>query len=126
MIKTVDLRIFYTYHFTQLQTVLSVDERPKVCIASVAIHLGHERSWLAFSMKHDPVDITLFKWTPRPWNGMSVFTSTCLLVNPQKHFDSFGFEAENKYDNLTENGEQHGWMLFKGFTSVFNNVEVFT
>jgi len=54
------------------------------------------------------------------WNAgteklMSYKTPTCILLNSRKKFDSFGFEAENKYVYLAENHKHHGWMFFQRF-----------
>jgi len=52
------------------------------------------------------------------------FTSTRVLVNPRKQFDSFGFGAEEKYFKLMEENNHHGWMLFQNFASAFYKLEV--
>lgn len=41
---------------------------------------------------------------------------TCALIKPDgKTLDSFGFEAENKYSDLAEEGEHEQWYFFKRF-----------
>jgi len=92
---------------------------------SVAVHLSQERSWVGLSSKDNPVEIYIFTWTSWPFKLWPAYSSTCLLINPHKQFDSFGFEAEEKYFDLTARGENKGWMLFKEFTSVYRNFEVF-
>jgi len=96
-----------------------------VCVISAAIHFGQERTQCGLSFKSDPTIIQCLDiWLSWPIPLASTSTPTCVLINSQKQFDSFGFEAEEKYFNLTANGEHHGWMLFKGFTSAFWNSEV--
>lgn len=46
---------------------------------------------------------------------------TCILVNPNQVFDSFGQDAVDKYDDLASKGQNSGWMMFKQFL----NTEVF-
>jgi len=91
---------------------------------SAAIHIGSERSCYAFSTRDGPERIsTNYNW--RGLNGSpSYFTSTCILVNPKKQFDSFGFDAEEKYSNLTKESKHHGWLLFHNFATAFGKLEV--
>ena len=51
-------------------------------------------------------------------------TPTCVLVNPQKQFDSFGYDAENKYLDLLEDKEHEGWMFFQRFKMILHNSQV--
>ncbi|XP_022325854.2 heat shock 70 kDa protein 12A-like [Crassostrea virginica] len=45
-------------------------------------------------------------------------TPTCLLLTPAGKFDSFGFPAEIKYNNLVNDDEHRGWRFFKRFKMV--------
>jgi hypothetical protein len=54
------------------------------------------------------------------WNAggrqlMSLKTPTCLLLDNNKKFVSFGFEAENEYANLAMDGEQDKYYYFYRF-----------
>ena len=95
-------------------------------VISAAIHFGQERTQCGLSFKHDPTKISLWPVirTSSPIRLASTSSPTCILINSQKQFDSFGFDAEEKYFNLTADSEHHDWMLFKGFTSAFWNFEV--
>ena len=56
---------------------------------------------------------------------MSLKTSTCILFKPNKTFDSFGYDAEDAYGELSaeENGEHKKWYYFRRFKmELFNNV----
>nr|XP_034302026.1 heat shock 70 kDa protein 12B [Crassostrea gigas]XP_034302027.1 heat shock 70 kDa protein 12B [Crassostrea gigas] len=48
-------------------------------------------------------------------------TPTCLLLNPKGEFDSFGYPAEGKYYNLTNDDAHHGWKFFKRFKMILLN-----
>lgn len=70
-----------------------------------AIDIGTSYSGYAFSYKdehrRDPLNIHL-----HPWHGKetSSKTSSVILLNPDKSFNSFGFEAENKFAEMAEDG----------------------
>jgi len=91
------------------------------------IDFGTTFSGYAYSFKDDPMKIT----TNQGWNAgserlISLKTPTCVLVNPSKQFDSFGFEAENKYVDLADDKEHTGWLLFRWFKMILHNNEVFS
>ena len=60
-------------------------------------------------------------YTIQRWEGggpvahLSSKTPTVLLLTPEGEFDSFGYEAENKYLQLVEDEKQEGWRYFKHF-----------
>jgi len=90
-----------------------------------AIDFGTTYSGYAFSFKHDPTKVQ----TNQGWNAgserlISYKTPTCVLVNPQKKFDSFGYDAENKYVSLVDEEKHEGWMLFRRFKMILHNEEV--
>ena len=92
---------------------------------SAAIQIGTEHNCFAVmdSSKQISVPTAAF----HRWPGMTPtdVTSTCVLVNPQSQFDSFGFDAERKFWHLKENGEHRGWMMFEPFKSLVNDFRVF-
>ena len=91
---------------------------------SAAIDFGTTYSGYAFSLKNEPSKI----YTNKGWNTdnlISFKTPTCVLLNPQKQFDSFGYEAENKYVELAEDDKHEGWLLFRRFKMILHNNEVF-
>ncbi|XP_071142703.1 heat shock 70 kDa protein 12B-like [Mytilus edulis] len=95
-----------------------------------AIDFGTTYSGYAFSMrdtyKTDPLKIH----ANQAWNAggrqlLSLKTPTCLLLNSNKEFDSFGYEAENKYAELVMDGEQEDYYYFHRFKmSLHNNKNV--
>ncbi|XP_062617906.1 heat shock 70 kDa protein 12A-like [Saccostrea cucullata] len=48
-------------------------------------------------------------------------TPTCLLLNSEGKFDSFGFQAEEKYNNLTNDNAHVGWRFFRRFKMILLN-----
>ncbi|XP_069129273.1 heat shock 70 kDa protein 12B-like [Argopecten irradians] len=73
-----------------------------------AIDFGTTYSGYAFSFRgdyqKDPLKIELNQL----WNSGSVVsekTPTCLLLDPDKKFLAFGYEAENEYSQLIEDSE---------------------
>lgn len=58
------------------------------------------------------------------WNAgnfMSPKAPTCLLLNEDKKFDSFGYDAENKYIQLAEEGEHKSWYYFRRFKMMLHH-----
>jgi len=90
-----------------------------------AIDFGTAYSGYALSFKSNPMKIQ----TNQGWNAGSKMlishkTPTCVLLNPQQQFDSFGYDAENKYANLLEDGKHQGWMFFRRFKMILHNIQV--
>lgn len=84
-----------------------------------AIDIGTTQSGLAFSSiseyRADPLSIRSFSWSNPKGLGNQIKTPTCILFNKDKVFDSFGYEAENKYSELVEDEEHQEWYFFKNF-----------
>lgn len=90
-----------------------------------AIDFGTTYSGYAFSFKHehdsDPLKVCSNNWTAGSRSLVSLKTPTCVLFNKDKEFDSFGYEAEDKYSDLAEDEEHQDWFFFKRFKmSLFN------
>ncbi|XP_060064372.1 heat shock 70 kDa protein 12B-like [Ylistrum balloti] len=84
-----------------------------------AIDFGNIYSGYAFSFRcdyeKDPLKISTNNLTAGS-RGLKVSkTSTCILFEPNGDFHSFGFEAEDKYSDLTLDGEHEGWYYFHRF-----------
>lgn len=100
------------------------------CFLVAAIDFGTSSSGYAFSFRHDytkdPLDINLIKG----WMGNCYIFSekppTCVLLNPQKEFLSFGYEAEQKYANLASNSNHYDHYFFKDFKMVLHETRVST
>ena len=90
-----------------------------------AIDFGTTFSGYAYSFKNDPTKIqTNAGWNAGSEKLMSFKTPTCVLLNPSGQFDSFGYEAENKFVNLADDDEHTGWRLFQRFKMILHNNEV--
>ncbi|KAL3881736.1 hypothetical protein ACJMK2_028132 [Sinanodonta woodiana] len=88
-------------------------------ILSVALDFGTTYSGYAFSFRHDKENIITSRWTGKDY--ISVKTPTSILFTPQRNFDSFGFEAEDKYATLSKNETHKDWYMFKYFKLVLIN-----
>ena len=76
-------------------------------LVSAAIDFGTTYSGYAFSWRDMPEKIYMNKgWITDQL--ISFKTSTCVLLDTQKQFHAFGYEAENKYVYLAENDKHQG------------------
>ena len=97
----------------------------KVMVA--AIDFGTTFSGYAFSLKSwfetDPSKISTNQtWVAGQKNLISLKTPTCVLLQPDKSFHSFGFEAEEKYAELALEDQHDSWYFFKRFKmSLYQN-----
>ncbi|XP_052088364.1 heat shock 70 kDa protein 12A-like [Mytilus californianus] len=79
----------------------------------VAIDFGTTYSGYAFSSISEKEKVYTYNWskgitqTPK--------TPTSILFTPRRDFDSFGYEAEEKYARLSHNNENRNWYFFKRF-----------
>ncbi|XP_052803344.1 heat shock 70 kDa protein 12B-like [Mya arenaria] len=88
----------------------------------VAFDFGTTFSGYAFSFRNDPLKVqTNGNWIAGSEKLMSLKTPTCLLLDQKGNFHSFGFEAENKYTSLAEDGQHHGWRLFRRFKMMLHS-----
>lgn len=83
----------------------------------VAIDFGTTFSGYSFSLRHeynnDPLKISIVRWVSDA--GIFEKTSSCILFNAAGNFDSFGFEAEEKYANLSATNKHRDWYYFRRF-----------
>jgi len=98
----------------------------KILVA--AIDFGTTYSGYAFSFRHDyeadPTKIqTNSTWIAGHKNLFSLKTPTCVLLDPNQKFHSFGYEAEDKYTELALEEEHEDWYYFKRFKmTLYNNM----
>jgi len=94
-------------------------------LLSAAIDFGTTFSGYAYSFKNDPMKIqTNAGWNAGSEKLISYKAPTCVLLNPSKEFNSFGFDAENKYVDLANDKEHSAWLLFRRFKMILHNNEV--
>ncbi|XP_053409017.1 heat shock 70 kDa protein 12B-like [Mercenaria mercenaria] len=93
-------------------------------LLAVAFDFGTTYSGYAFSFRDNPLKIqTNQGWIAGSDQLISLKTPTCVLLNSKKEFDSFGFEAENKFASLAEDGQHHSWLLFRRFKMLLHSNE---
>ena len=80
-----------------------------------AIDFGSSGAGYAFSFvyqfKTNPIDIHTSMWS----SGTISKIPCVLLFDESKKFNSLGFDAEDKYEDLFNNDEHDKWYYFKGF-----------
>lgn len=85
-----------------------------------ALDFGTTYSGYAFSLRHTYEKEPLKIHANQAWNAggrqlLSLKTPTCLLLNNDKKFVSFGYEAENEYANIAMDGNQDKYYYFYRF-----------
>ncbi|KAL4230003.1 hypothetical protein ACF0H5_010391 [Mactra antiquata] len=92
-----------------------------------AIDFGTTFSGYAFSFRHD-YDLDALKiQTNQAWHCssgqsmVSMKTPTTVLLNPDKTFNAFGFEAEDKYFELAEEDKHKDYYFFRRFKMLLYN-----
>lgn len=93
-----------------------------------AIDFGTTYSGYAFSFSEDyekdPTKVyAQTKWVAGSAALMSLKTPTILLLNPDKSFKAFGYEAENEYTQLAEDGEHEDYYYFRRFKMMLYNAK---
>ncbi|XP_062578755.1 heat shock 70 kDa protein 12B-like [Saccostrea cucullata] len=87
-------------------------------LVSAAFDFGTAYSGYAYSLRsdfnEDPTKILTCEGWPAS-KGLSMKTATCVLFNEKQEFDSFGYEAENKYMTLASEHFHHNWFYFRRF-----------
>ncbi|KAL4229976.1 hypothetical protein ACF0H5_010365 [Mactra antiquata] len=89
----------------------------------VAIDFGTTYSGYAYSFKSDPTNIR----TNHSWSKslISLKTPTVILLDPDRKFHSFGYDAEEKYSQLLDDDEDADWSLFRRFKmKLYNNPDL--
>ena len=88
----------------------------------VAIDFGTTYSGYAFSNIHRKDEIFTYNWI----EGISQApkTPTSILFTPGKSFQAFGYEAEEKYAALSQDGRHKDWYFFKRFKLTLYNDKV--
>mgnify|MGYP003691820595 CR=1 FL=1 len=126
---SIHIILIFFHYFDYIQNINSVrrvaDMSSSTKLLVAAIDFGTTYSGYAFSFKHehdsDPLKVCSNNWTAGSRSLVSLKTPTCVLFNKDKEFDSFGYEAEDKYSDLAEDEEHQDWFFFKRFKmSLFN------
>nr|XP_019918143.2 heat shock 70 kDa protein 12A isoform X1 [Crassostrea gigas] len=92
-------------------------KREKIVVA--AIDFGSTYSGYAFSFRDDfqtnPLKIHTNHWSSVQSGGISYKAPTTVLLKPDQTFHSFGYDAEDKYAELSEAEEHQEWYYFSRF-----------
>jgi hypothetical protein len=91
-----------------------------------AIDIGTTYSGYAFSLKEDfnrdPMKVCAIpKWVAGSAALVTHKTPTILLLNKDKTFKAFGYEAENEYGELAIDEEHKDYYYFKSFKMMLYN-----
>jgi len=89
-----------------------------------AFEFGTTYAGLAYSFmsKFETDPLTIHFHT---WRFQSFKTPTFLLLDKEKQFVAFGYDAHIQYDELVHNNEQDDYYFFDRFTMSLHNNEVF-
>ena len=94
-------------------------------ISVVAIDFGTSFSGFAFAFNHKEGEAGIHmnkEWgTDQGYSTLK--TPTCLLLNPDKSFNSFGYEAQDIFAELDEDQAQE-YYYFERFKMILHNNEV--
>ena len=98
---------------------------PVTFIAVVAIDFGTTFSGFAFAFnnKDGEKSIHMNKEWGSDQGYSTMKTPTCLLLNPDQSFNSFGYEAKDKFADLEEE-EARQYFYFDCFKMILHNNEV--
>jgi hypothetical protein len=81
-----------------------------------AIDFGTTYSGYAYSFIHSPMEIqSSHTWYAGTSSLASMKAPTCLLLNSDQSFDSFGYEAEDKFANIAADNLQGDYFFFTRF-----------
>ena len=94
-----------------------------------AIDIGTTYSGYAFSsrddFKKDPMKIIANQaWNAGCQRHLSLKTPTCLLLDDNEEFVSFGYEAENKYSDIVIDRKKNEYFFFQRFKMQLYKIKV--
>ena len=114
---------FFSLHTLAFEGLMISDNSSYIAV--VAIDFGTTYSGFAFAFNHKEGEggIHMNKEWGNEQGFSNLKTPTSLLLRPNGQFDSFGFEADEKYTNFF-NGEDQEYMYFKRFKMTLHKSEV--
>ena len=98
-------------------------------IAVAAIDFGTTYTGCAYYLRKDSRNYVNDINVDQAWPGSSengLQAPTTVLIDPEKNFHSFGFEAEAKYKLLTLRYEHMNWFYFRQFKMCLHHEKVYT
>lgn len=121
-----------SYLITRQKKIVSQKkERKNPYLMVVAIDFGTSYSGYAYSTRDDFLTFADRVHTCKPCSHsgqslMSMKTPTCLLVNENKEFVAFGYDAETEYAKLCASNDQSKYFYFQRFKMKLYQVSVFS
>ncbi|XP_062572632.1 uncharacterized protein LOC134234563 [Saccostrea cucullata] len=92
----------------------------------VAIDIGNIFSGYAFAthdqLKQEPVEIQFSTWDGLSREFISYKTPSNILLDEDRNFVAFGFDAEKRYCDLAEDGQHLNFYYFCRFKMLFNDI----
>ena len=86
---------------------------------AIAIDIGSSESGYSFAFKQEYAENPTRAYCNHNWYSPQRFlspkTTTCILFNEHKDFNSFGYEAEDRYSELSLDGDHSKWFMFSKF-----------
>ena len=93
----------------------------------VAIDFGTTYSGYAFQWRHE-YDVDKMKISTNNWTGSTALVSkktpSIVLLDKDKKFAAFGYEAEDKYNTLASEDLHHDYYYFKRFKMMLYDKKV--
>lgn len=91
----------------------------------VAIDFGTTYSGFAFSLKKENSEIYTKKWNNPSGKGReSDKTPTTILLDANKEFKAFGYEAEDEYEELCNSNRHNKYYYFRHFKMRLHTAKV--
>ena len=92
----------------------------------IAIDFGTTYSGFAFSLRDKKEKIIHKRWQGMTDLGLeSSKTPTTILLNPEKQFAYFGYEAEEQYQELCSTNDHTKWHYFNHFKMKLHSKKVY-
>ncbi|VDI57968.1 Hypothetical predicted protein [Mytilus galloprovincialis] len=85
----------------------------------VAIDIGSDGCGYAFSMdyqfKTNPCDVHVPRWSPSTGSMTSLKAPAAILFDSDKTFTAFGYDAQDRMDDILSSGDQNNWYYVERF-----------
>ncbi|XP_022321479.2 heat shock 70 kDa protein 12A-like [Crassostrea virginica] len=102
-----------------------MDPSPEFCCLVCAIDLGTTLSGYAYADKrdyqYDPLNITVPNWIDPSSFTITKKTPTTLLLDKDRRFVAFGYEAKTTYDELEKKGKNVEYIFIPQFDFMFQD-----
>ena len=114
---------FFSLHTLAFEGLMISDNSSYIAVVAIDFGTTYSGFAFAFNQKEGEGGIHMNKAWGNEQGLSTLKTSTSLLLRPDGQFDSFGFEADEKYANFFC-GEDQEYMYFKRFKMTLHKSEV--